>query len=126
MRKILLLAGALLIAGTAHAQAYGAGINSTSGISAYRIQSMRCDAGGGDMRASVVTTGKNDGPFLPTTFASYDEAIENGLIVANTAAPKLGDVARQAREQKKNSVQSAVLIVEQDQYGRMITKAQTP
>jgi hypothetical protein len=126
MRNILVLVGALLAAGTAHAQgslSSGGGINSVSGITSYRISSMRCDSAV-DPRSSIVTAAKNDGPFMPTTFASYDEAIEIGQLAANAKPPRLGEIARSVREQKKSAGETAILIVEQDQYGRMIKKSQ--
>jgi len=67
---------------------------------------------------------KNDGPFLPTSFADYDRAIEIGQLAANARPPKLGEIARSVREQKMSARQSAVLIVEQDQYGRMVISSQ--
>lgn len=130
MKRVLLLAGVLLVAGSAHAQIGGSlnsggGFNSVNGITPYRIASMRCDASS-DPRSSVVTAAKNDGPFEPTTFATYDQAIEIGRIAANAGPPKLGEIARQSREQKKNPTQSPVLVAEQDQFGRMIVKTHTP
>lgn len=126
MKKFLFLAAALAVAGTAHAQgslSSGGGINSVNGITSYRIATMRCDAPV-DMRSSQVVSAKNDGQFLPTTFASYDQAIEIGQLAASAKPPKLGEIARSLREQKKYAAQAAILIVEQDQYGRMIKTSQ--
>ena len=68
---------------------------------------------------------KNDGQFfLPSTFASYDQAIEIGQLAADAKPPRVGEIARLVRERKKNSRRSAILIVEQDRYGRMITSSQ--
>ena len=96
MKKTLLLTGILLAAGNAHAQgsiSSGGGLNSVTGITSYRIASMRCDAAI-DPRSSQVTSAKNDGQFLPSTFASYDQAIEVGQLAANTKPPRLGEIAR--------------------------------
>ena len=126
MKKTFLLVGILLAAGTASAQgsiSSGGGLNSVNGITSYRIASMRCDSAT-DPRSSQVISAKNDGQFLPSTFATYDQAIQIGQLAANAEPPKLGEIARSVREQKKNSRQSAILIVEQDQYGRMITTSQ--
>ena len=126
MKKTLLLTGILLAAGNAHAQgaiSSGGGLNSVTGITSYRIASMRCDAAI-DPRSSQVTSAKNDGQFLPSTFASYDQAIEVGQLAANTKPPRLGEIARLVREQKRNARQAAILTVEQDQNGRMITSSQ--
>jgi len=126
MNKILFLMAAVLVAGSAHAQGSvgGGGLNSVTGLSSYRIATLGIDCGASDPRASQVTSAKNDGPFLPSTFASYDHAMEIGQAAANAKPPMLGEIARAVREQKKTAKQSAVLIVEQDHYGRMITKAQ--
>ena len=130
MKRVLLVAGVLLMASSAHAQIGGSinsggGFNGVNGITSYRIASMRCDSGS-DPRASVVTAGKNDGPFQPSTFATYYQAIEIGHAAANAAPPRLGEIARQAREEKKSAKQSAALIAEQDQFGRMIMTSQMP
>ncbi|MGH9712602.1 MAG: hypothetical protein ACRD5M_04805 [Candidatus Acidiferrales bacterium] len=130
MKRVLILAGGLLMATSAHAQIGGSinsggGMNSVSGITSYRIASMRCDSGS-DPRSSVVTAAKNDGPFEPTTFATYEQAIEIGQIAANAAPPRLGEIARQTREHRKNATQPPVLVAEQDQFGRMVVKTQTP
>lgn len=129
MKRVLILAGVLLTAGSAHAQIGGSinsggGFNSVNGITSYRIASMRCDSAS-DPRSSVVTAAKNDGAFEPTTFATYDQAIALGQIAAKAGPPKLGEIARQTREQKKNAARSPVLVAEQDQFGRMIVKTQT-
>jgi hypothetical protein len=127
MKETLLLAGILLAAGNAHAQgsiSSGGGLNSVTGITTYRIASMRCDGSGRDPRASEVIRAKNDGQFLPSTFASYDHAIEIGQLAADTKPPMLAEIARSVRDQKWSARQSAVFIVEQDQCGRMITEAQ--
>jgi hypothetical protein len=126
MRKTLILVGALLVTGTAHAQSSvgGGGINSVTGLSSYRIATLGIDCGATDPRASQVTSAKNDGQFLPSTFASYDHAMEIGQAAANARPPMLGEIARSVREQKKSAKQSAILIVEQDQAGRMITRSQ--
>jgi hypothetical protein len=125
--KTLVLVGIFLATGIAHAQgsiSSGGGLNSVNGITSYRIASMRCDGGGSDPRASQVISAKNDGPFLPSTFASYDQAIEIGQLAMDAKPPRLGEIARFVREQKRKARQSAILMVEQDQYGRMITKSQ--
>jgi hypothetical protein len=127
MKKTLLLVGILLTAGTASAQGSGnsgGGLNSVNGITSYRIASMRCDGSSGDPRSSQVISAKNDGQFLPSTFASYDQAVQFGLLAANAKPPMLGAIARSVREQKKSARQSAILIAEQDQGGRMITTSQ--
>jgi hypothetical protein len=127
MKKTLLLLGILLAAGTARAQgsiSSGGGLNSVTGITSYRITSMRCGGSSGDPRSSQVISAKNDGQFLPSTFETYDQAIQIGQLAANAKPPMLGEIARSVREQKKNARQTAILIVEQDQYGRMITSSQ--
>jgi hypothetical protein len=126
MRKTFLLVAVLMTAGTVHAQgslSSGGGLNSVNGITSYRIATMRCDSAV-DQRSSQMIGAKNDGPFLPTSFADYDRAIEIGQLAANARPPRLGEVARSVREQKMTARQSAVLIVEQDQYGRMVISSQ--
>jgi hypothetical protein len=126
MRMTFLLMGALLAAGSAHAQgslSSGGGLNSVNGITSYRIATMRCDSAV-DQRSSQMIGAKNDGPFLPTTFAEYRQAVEIGQLAANARPPRLGEIARAVRQQKMSARQSAVLIAEQDEYGRMIISSQ--
>jgi hypothetical protein len=64
MKRVLLVAGVLFMAGSAHAQIGGSinsggGFNGVNGIPSYRIASMRL-AGGRDMSASDVRASEAD------------------------------------------------------------------
>jgi hypothetical protein len=61
---------------------------------------------------------KNDGPFLPSTFQSFDKAVELGKAEAGTREPSIVEVARMTQEQKATAVRARIR-VEQDVAGRM-------
>jgi hypothetical protein len=129
MKKFLFLAAALLVAGTAHAQAsvgLGGGMSGVSFPTVSHIGSILTLGTGVDQRASCVTSAKNDGPFMPSSFQSYDEAIAAGQKLVNAKPASLGEIARQAREEKKAAPQVAVLVISQDERGRMIASARLP
>jgi len=130
MKKMLILAAALLVASTARGQiggGFAAGSLTASNFTSVTHVGNICNLGTGvDQRASVVTSAKNDGPFLPTSFQSYDEAIQAGRQMLNSKPANLGEIARKAREEKKAATQTAILVVVQDQRGRMIAATPQP
>ena len=128
MKKILFLAAALFLASTAHAQS-SIGLGGGSGVSfptVSHIGTILTLGTGVDQRASCVTGAKNDGPFIPSAFQSYDEAVGAAEKIANAKPMTLGEIARQAREEKKIAQQTAVLVISQDQRGNMIASARLP
>lgn len=129
MKKILFLAAGLFLASTAHAQAslgLGGGNSGISFPTVSHIGSILTLGTGVDQRASCVTSAKNDGPFIPSAFQSYDEAITAAEKVANAKPMTLGELARRVREEKKVAQQTAVLVISQDQHGNMISSARLP
>jgi hypothetical protein len=129
MKKILFLAAALMVASTAHAQAsvgLGGGISGVSFPSVTHIGTILTLGTGVDQRASCVTSAKNDGPFMPSAYQTYDEAIAAAQKIVNAKPMTLGEIARQAREEKKAAPQVAVLVISQDDRGKMIASARLP
>lgn len=127
MKKILFLVAALLAASTAHAQSsVGGGLSGTSFPTVTHIGSILTLGTGVDQRSSRLTSAKNDGPFLPSSFESYDEAVAAAQKIAGAKPLSLGEIARQVREDKKAATQTAVLVISQDQRGNMIASARMP
>ncbi len=127
MKKILFLVAALLAASAAHAQSsVGGGLSGTSFPTVTHIGSILTLGTGVDQRASRVTSAKNDGAFLPSSFETYDEAIAAGQRIVGAKPLSLGEIARQAREEKKAAAETAVLVICQDQRGNMIASARMP
>jgi hypothetical protein len=140
MKSSLLLAGFLLFATSAHAQhshrpAMGGGGNS----SGFGYNGGNWGGGWGssfgspgrpvryeDPRNYSVEYARNDGPFLPSTFMNYEDAVALGrqqLAAAEKAAqdddgPSLGDVARSYRAAKVPSLKLQSRVV-QDNSGRL-------
>jgi hypothetical protein len=79
-----------------------------------------------DPRVFNVVSFKNDGPFIPSTFMNYDEAVKLGQqqlaaeekIAQGEDAPSLGDLARSYRTMRVPTLrlQSRIL---QDNSGRL-------
>lgn len=126
MKKILILAGLLMAATAAHAQGFGgAGLSAPTFTNNLSSIGNLCTFGTGatDPRSSTIVAGKNDGVFQPTSYQSYEQAIAEGIKIRNAQPASLGEVARQAREDKKAAKQTAVLIVSQDDRGNMTVTA---
>jgi hypothetical protein len=126
MKQLIAMAVFILCFGarTAHAQhavAGGAGTGASNSGGG---------GGGGGSAAGGVThhavwvpasnvSGKNDGPFLPTTYQNYQKAVEMGKAqVFSSHEPSVVEVARMAREQKASAAKSRFVVV-QDAEGKI-------
>jgi hypothetical protein len=142
MKSSLLLAGLLFFAGTAQAQHSHHPIMGGGNSSGFGNNVGSWGSGGAwgssnfgyagravsyeDPRSFSLEYARNDGPFVPSTYMSYKEAVALGqqqLAAAEKAAqdegsPSLGDVARSYRAVKVATLrlQSRVL---QDNSGRL-------
>jgi len=142
MKSSLLLAGLLLFAGTAQAQHTHQPLTGGGNSSGFGNNVGGWGSGGAwgssnfgyagravsyeDPRTYSVQSWVNDGPFIPSTYMTYEEAVALGrqqLAAAEKAAqgggsPSLGDVARSYRSVKVPTLrlQSRVL---QDDSGRL-------
>jgi hypothetical protein len=134
MRKTLLLVGILIFAGTARAQAaIGGSINNLGSIGSGGSLN-----GAAGMNAGALTTGSvpsapsvagdylvnqnsaNPGPFVPSTFTSYGEAVELGKLEAAMKPMTLAEAARLAQEQKKNASKKNVIVLEKNDDGKLV------
>jgi hypothetical protein len=137
MKSSLLLVGLLIFAGMAQAQhahqpitsggngpGFGNNVVGAWGSSSFGFASRAVSYE--DPRSFSLEYARNDGPYVPSTYMSYEEAVALGqqhLATAEKAAegesgPSLGDVARSYRAVKVPTLrlQSRVL---QDNSGRL-------
>ena len=133
MKKLVALAVFVLCfgIGTAHAQrvAGGGGVgpsNSGGGGGG----GFGGGGGGGSAIAGVThhavwapppnVSAKNDGPFLPTTYQSYDKAVEMGKaeVSIHEHEPTVVEVAKSTQEQKASAAKSRFIVV-QDGEGKL-------
>ena len=142
MKSSLLLAGLLLFAGTAQAQHSHQPIMAGGNSSGFGNNVGGWGSGGAwgssnfgysgraisyeDPRAYSVQSWQNDGPFVPSTYMTYAEAVALGnqqLAAAEKAAqgegsPSLGDLARSYRAVKVPTLKLQSRVV-QDNSGRL-------
>jgi hypothetical protein len=132
MRKALLLMGILVLAGTASAQIGGSinnmggmnssgSLNGAAGINAGSTAPISRPSTPPAVADSVVNlNSKNPGPFVPSTFTSYGEALELGKLEAAMKPMTLGEAARLAQEQKKAASKKSVIVVEKNDGGKLV------
>jgi len=135
MKKLILLAGFLSLAGAAQAQRSGA--SGSSGAA------MPTSAGGGGASGGLSTphttaansspgpysgprmnvSANNPGEFVPTTFQNYHEAITTAEKEQGTRPLAVAEAARVAQAMKKSGTQKAALVAEQDDAGNVVISA---
>lgn len=134
MRKAILAVAAFLFAGTnaVYAQHSGGMAPSTTngggggfggsgyGVAASSIRSKPAPVPG------VNVSARNDGPFIPSTFENYTDAVAEGGKALNARPVTLGEFSRQMREQKKAEGQRARILIDQDAYGRIEITSREP
>jgi hypothetical protein len=117
MKKIILLAGIALLAGSAQAQMRSSG-SSAGGSLSFPHPSHGSTASASAPLVNVSAT--NPGEFVPSTFESYNEAVITGQEQLNARPITVAQAARILQAQKKTETQKPALIVEQDDNGRMV------
>jgi hypothetical protein len=117
MKKIILLAGIALLAGSAQAQMRG-----SSGTSSGNLSFSHPNHGGAAPASApqANVSAKNPGEFVPSTFESYNEALITGEEQLNARPVTIAEAARILQASKKTEVQKPALIIEQDDNGKMI------
>ena len=127
MRKTILAAAIFLFAGASAAYAqhpaamspssntFGGGGVSGGGISSVSsgVRSKPAPIPAANVSA------RNDGPFVPSTFENYSDAVAEGDKELNARPASLGDLSRQVREQKKATGDKARIFVDQDENGKL-------
>jgi hypothetical protein len=134
MRQTLLLAGILILAGTARAQApIGGSINNLGSISSGGSLNGAAGMNAGSLTPVSVPSAptaaadslanqnsKNPGQFVPSTFTSYSDAVELGKREAAMKPMTLAEAARLAQEQKKAASKKSVIVVDRTDDGKLV------
>jgi hypothetical protein len=130
MKRLIVLAGFLTLAGAAHAQRGGG-----AAPNAYPSSGGGSGGGGGlssgshsvgpsipgpysTPRSNVSAT--NTGEFVPTMFQSYQEAVSTGQRELDAKQPQLAEAARIAQAAKKAGTGKAVVVAGQDNSGNLV------
>ena len=129
MKKLIVLAGFLTLAGVAHAQRAGSALNAFPGAGGG-------SGGGGGLSsgshsAGAITPGPystpranvsatNTGEFVPTMFQNYQEAVAEGQRELDAKQPQLAEAARMAQAAKKSETGKAVVVAGQDSAGNLV------
>lgn len=128
MRQLIAIAVFVLCfgVGTAHAQRTG-GTNNVAGGGG--VSNSGGGGGGGSTAIAGVThhpawvppanvSATNDGPFLPSTYQSFDKAVEMGKAEVAVHEPTVVEVAKAAQEQKASAAKARFVVV-QDVEGKL-------
>jgi hypothetical protein len=131
MKQLIAMAVFILCfgVGTAHAQHAGGGTAVAGGAGTGASNSGGGGGGGGSAAGGVThhavwvppsnVSGKNDGPFLPTTYQNYQKAVEMGKAqVVSSQEPSVVEVAKMTQEQKASAAKSRFVVV-QDAEGKI-------
>ncbi len=120
------MGGFLIFAGTTHAQTIGgtinnhAGINGAGGLESAGAMNPPHPILDNGTTNFINTSGRNPGEFVPSTFASYQDAVAEAKANANKQPLTLADMARQAQAQKKAAESKAAMVLEQDSDGKLV------
>ena len=143
MKKTLLLASFLILAGTVHGQAVasptgalnGAGsLNNSSGIGnggglnglgSINAPSAASSAGpasapGAALDRNVNQNSKNPGEYVPSRFSNYGDAVALGVVESGIRPLTVAEAARLAQTRKKNAEQKRVIVLERDANGNLV------
>lgn len=140
--KILVFAGLLLFigVGSAHAQAdilsstgsignssslnSGGSISSSSGINSTASTTNANSVSGQPSYRNV--EGTNPDPYVPSTFANYDDAVTQGNAAQKQRQPSLADAARKAQQAKAAHPVKPGVVVDRDATGKLVTVPPSP
>jgi hypothetical protein len=144
MKKTLLLASFLVLAGTVHGQGVqsptgtlnGAGsVNNASSLGsgsgglngAGSINGGPAGAPAGPASApgaaadrSVNQNSKNPGEYVPSRFSTYGDAVALGVVESGMRPLTVAEAARQAQLRKKNAEQKPVIVLDKDDDGKLV------
>jgi hypothetical protein len=135
MKKLILLAGLLSLAGTAHAQRAGAvanpynsgggGAGGGGGFSSSGSSTIGNTTPGPYSTPRANAAGTNTGEFVPTFFENYQEAVSAGQRELDAKRPQVAEAARAAQATKKAGTQKPALMAIQDGAGNVVISAPT-
>jgi hypothetical protein len=140
MKRIVVLAGLLILTGTAHAQAVGSptgilngagsinsagsygsggGINGAGSVNGPSASPAVASAPGAVADRNVNQSSKNPGEYVPSKFTNYGEAVALGEIESGMRPLTVAEAARMAQQQKKNGNTKTVIVLEKDGDGKL-------
>jgi hypothetical protein len=129
MKKLILLAGLLSLAGTAHAQRAGAvagpynsggGAGGGGGFSSGSTGLLTNITPGPYSVPRTNASGTNTGEFVPTFFENYQDAVSAGQRELDAKRPQVAEAAREAQAMKKARSQKPALVAVQDNAGNVV------
>jgi hypothetical protein len=126
VKRTLILSAFLFFAGTAHAQMggtlnYSNGLNASGGIGgAGALNQAHPNMGGGSAAPTESVSGTNSGPYVPSTYESYNDVICEAKEDAKKKPVTLADIARQAQADKKAAEPKSAVLLEQDSDGKLV------
>jgi hypothetical protein len=127
VKKALLIATFFIFAGAAHAQigptinnqgsyGLGGGLEGMGSINGHHSSAPSSSAAPSMENVS----GTNPGEYVPSTFASYKQAVADAKADANKKPLTLADIARQAQAEKKTAEPKQAMVLEKDWEGKLI------
>jgi len=143
MKKTLLLASFLILAGTAHGQGAasptgvlngagsinnagtlgsGGGLNGAGSINGGSAAAPAgpASAPGAAADRNVNQSSKNPGEYVPSKFTSYGDAVALGVVESGMRPLTVAEAARLAQIQKKNAEQKHVIVLDKDDDGKLV------
>ena len=143
MKKTLLLAGFVILTGTAYGQGAasptgtlngagsinnagtlgsGGGLNGAGSINGGSVAATPAvpSAPGAAADRNVNQNSKNPGEYVPSRFSNYGDAVALGVLESGIRPPTVAEAARLAQMQKKNSEQKRVIVLDKDDDGKLV------
>jgi hypothetical protein len=127
VKQALLIATFFIFAGAAQAQ-YGSTINNyqsynnAGGLEGAGALNSHPSSSSSSSAAPATenVSGTNTGEFVPSTFASYKEAVADARANADKKPMTLADIARQSQAEKKAAEPKQAMLLEQNSDGKLI------
>jgi hypothetical protein len=145
MKKTLLVASFLILAGTIHGQAAASPTGTLNGAGSINNASSVGSGSGGLNGAGSINGGsapapaapasapgaaaadrsvnqnsKNPGEYVPSRFTNYGDAVALGVVESGMRPLTVAEAARLAQMQKKNAEQKPVIVLDKDDDGKLV------
>jgi hypothetical protein len=142
MKRTLLLASFLILAGTVHGQGSAspggslngaAGLNNAASIgnggalngmgsinTPAASSAAPVSAPGAAVDRNVNQNSKNPGEYVPSRFTNYGDAVALGVVESGIRPLTVAEAARLAQTQKKNAEQKRVIVLDKDDDGKLM------
>jgi len=142
MKKTLLMAIFLILAGTVHGQGMGSGNGTLNGAGSINNASSLGNGGAINGLGSINTpaaapagpasapgaaadrtvnqNSKNPGEYVPSRFSPYGDAVALGVVESGIRPLTVAEAARLAQLQKRNALQKRAIVLEKDANGNLV------